>query len=191
MISRCGRRAWGSGSRCRARAASPITRRAAPTSAAARSPARSPSSCRRSTPRVWRCGAGSPPCWGRASRPTRRSPSRRPWCLISEPTVWCPPVADSDLRRRAGPRAVVVLALLLGGITVGYTGVVARHLRDDARDTSRLLGRVFAGLNDPRPDAATDALLDLAAHVRGLGIPIAITDTAGDGTPLGQAPPPH
>src|SRR2546430_12091554 len=27
----------------------------------------------------------------------------------------------------------------------------------------------------PRPDAATDALLDLAAHVRGLGIPIAIT----------------
>jgi len=88
-------------------------------------------------------------------------------------------VADSDLRRRAGPRAVVVLALLLGGITVGYTWVVARHLRDDARDTSRLLGRVFAGLNDPRPDAATDALLDLAAHVRALGIPIAITDTAG------------
>ena len=98
-------------------------------------------------------------------------------------------MADSDLRRRAGPRAVVVLALLLGGITVGYTGVVARHLRDDARDTSRLLGRVFAGLNDPRPDAATDALLDLAAHVRGLGIPIAITDTAGHVTAMDNAPP--
>src|SRR2546425_1036371 len=139
--------------------------------------------------RAWRCPAPSPPCWRRASSPTARSPSRRPWCPISEPTVWFPPVADSDLRRRAGPRAVVVLALLLGGITVGYTWLVARHLGDDARDTSRLLGRVFAGLNDPRPDAATDALLDLAAHVRGLGIPIAITDTAGRVTAMDNAPP--
>src|SRR5256712_10478759 len=114
---------------------------------------------------------------------------RSRWCPTSEPTVWFLPVMDRGLRRRAGPRAVVVLALLLGGITVGYTWVVARHLRDDARDTSRLLGRVFAGLNDPRPDAATDALLDLAAHVRALGIPIAITDTAGRGTPLDNAPP--
>src|SRR3989454_9623813 len=139
--------------------------------------------------RAWRCPAPSPPCWRRASSPTARSPSRRPWCPISEPTVWFPPVADSDLRRRAGPRAVVVLALLLGGITVGYTWVVARHLREDARDTSRLLGRVFAGLNDPRPDAATDALLDLAAQVRALGIPIAITDTAGHVTAMDNAPP--
>src|SRR2546425_5500391 len=140
--------------------------------------------------RAWRCPAPSPLCWRRVSSQTARSPFRPPWCPISEPTVWFPPVADSDLRRRAGPRAVVVLALLLGGITVGYTWVVARHLRDDARDTSRLLGRVFAGLNDPRPDAATDALLDLAAHVRALGIPIAITDTAGRATPPDKPPPP-
>ncbi|PYP28897.1 MAG: hypothetical protein DMD55_03440 [Gemmatimonadetes bacterium] len=87
-----------------------------------------------------------------------------------------------------GPRAVLALALLLGGITVGYAWVVARHLRDDARDTSRLLGRVFAGLNDPRPDAATDALLDLAAQVRALGIPIAVTDTAGHVSAMANAP---
>src|SRR3989442_6103541 len=140
--------------------------------------------------RAWRCPAPSPLCWRRASSQTARSPFRPPWCPISEPTVWFPPVADSDLRRRAGPRAVVVLGLLLGGITVGYTWVVARHLRDDARDTSRLLGRVFAGLNDPRPDAATDALLDLAAQVRALGIPIAITDAAGRGTAMDHLPPP-
>src|SRR2546422_313217 len=139
--------------------------------------------------RAWRCPAPSPLCWRRVSSPTARSPFRPPWCPISEPTVWFPPVADSDLRRRAGPRAVVVLALLLGGITVGYTWVVARHLRDDARDTSRLLGRVFAGLNDPRPDAATDALLDLAAQVRALGIPIAITDAAGRVTAMDNVPP--
>ena len=91
--------------------------------------------------------------------------------------------------RRAGPRAVVALALLLGGISVGYAWVVARHLRDEARDTSRLLGRVFAGLNDPRPDAATNALLDLAAQVRSLGIPIAVTDAAGHVTATANAPP--
>jgi len=88
-------------------------------------------------------------------------------------------VAGNEALRRAGPRAVVALALLLGGLSAGYAWVVARHLRDDARDTSRLLGRVFAGLNDPRADAATNALLDLAAQVRTLGVPIAVTDTAG------------
>ena len=83
------------------------------------------------------------------------------------------------------------LALVLGGITVGSAFVVTRHLRDDARDTSRLLGRVFAGLNDPRPDAATAALLDLAAQVRSLGIPIAVTDTAGRITAMDNAPLPR
>src|SRR2546430_909188 len=74
-------------------------------------------------------------------------------------------------------------------MTVGYAWVVARHLRDDARETSRLLGRVFAGLNDPHPDAATEALLDLARQVRSLGIPIVVTDTAGRITALDNAPP--
>ena len=81
------------------------------------------------------------------------------------------------------------LALLLGGITIWYAWVVARHLRDDARQTSTLLGRVFAGLNDPRPDAATDALLDLARQVRSLGIAIVVMDTAGHITALDNAPP--
>jgi len=105
-------------------------------------------------------------------------------------TGWFRPVARSDRLRRAGAPAVVGLALLLGGITFGYAWVVARHLRDDARGTSRLLGRVFAALNDPRADAATDALLDLAAQVRALGIPIAVTDTAGRVTALDNAPRP-
>ena len=66
--------------------------------------------------------------------------------------------------RRAGPPAVVGLALLLGAITVGYAWVVARHLSDEARRASRAFGLVFAGLNDPRADAATDALLELAGQ---------------------------
>jgi len=98
-------------------------------------------------------------------------------------------VARNGALRRAGPPVVVGLALILGGITVGYGWIVARHLRDDARQTSALLGRVFAGLNDPGPDAATDALLDLARQVRSLGIPIVVTDTAGRITALDNAPP--
>jgi signal transduction histidine kinase len=77
---------------------------------------------------------------------------------------------------------------LFGVLSVGYAWFVARHLRSDARETSRLLGRVFAGLNDPREGAAADALLTLADEVRRLGIPIAVTDTAGRITALDNAP---
>jgi len=90
--------------------------------------------------------------------------------------------------RRAGPPALIAAALLFGVLSVGYAWIVARHLRTDARETSRLLGQVFAGLNDPREGAAADALLVLADEVRRLGIPIAVTDTAGRITALDNAP---
>jgi signal transduction histidine kinase len=92
------------------------------------------------------------------------------------------------LLRRAGPTALVGAALLFGALSLGYAWIVARHLRDDARETSRLLGHVFAGLNDPREGAAADALLALADEVRRLGIPIAVTDTTGRITALDNAP---
>jgi signal transduction histidine kinase len=97
-------------------------------------------------------------------------------------------VAARDTLRRAGPAALVGFALLFGALSVGYAWIVARHLQGDARETSRLLGRVFAGLNDPREGAAADALLGLAAEVRRLGIPIAVTDPAGRITALDNAP---
>src|SRR2546430_4855040 len=94
----------------------------------------------------------------------------------------------SGALRRAGPSALLAAALLFGVLSVGYAWIVARHLRSDARETSRLLGHVFAGLNDPREGAAADALLALADEVRRLGIPIAVTDTAGRVTALDNAP---
>jgi signal transduction histidine kinase len=97
-------------------------------------------------------------------------------------------VARNGRLSRAGPTAVLGLALLLGALSAGYTWVMVRHLRDDARETGRLLGRVFVGLNDPRPDAAANALLDLATQVRALGIPIAVTDAAGRITAMDNAP---
>jgi signal transduction histidine kinase len=93
-----------------------------------------------------------------------------------------------DALRRAGPAALVGAALLFGALSVGYAWVVARHLRNDARETSRLFGQVFAGLNDPREGGAAAALLTLADEVRRLGIPIAVTDTAGRITALDNAP---
>ena len=89
---------------------------------------------------------------------------------------------------RAGPPALIAAALLFGVLSVGYAWIVARHLRNDARETSRLLGHVFAGLNDPREGAAAGALLALADEVRHLGIPLAVTDTAGRITALDNAP---
>jgi signal transduction histidine kinase len=93
-----------------------------------------------------------------------------------------------DVLRRAGPPALIAAALLFGVLSVGYAWIVARHLRNDARETSGMLGRVFAGLNDPREGAAADALLELADEVRQLGIPIAVTDTAGRITAMDNAP---
>jgi signal transduction histidine kinase len=98
-------------------------------------------------------------------------------------------VANAALRR-AGPVVLLGLALLFGALSTGYAWIVARHLRDDARHTSRMLGLVFAGLNDPDPDAAAGALLALASQVRALGVPIAVTDTVGRVTAMDNSPLP-
>jgi hypothetical protein len=89
---------------------------------------------------------------------------------------------------KAREASLVGLVLVLGALSVAYGWVVAGHLRDDARETSRFMGRVFAGLNDPATDAAAEALFDLAAQVRSMGIPIALTDTAGRVTAYDNSP---
>ena len=93
-----------------------------------------------------------------------------------------------DRWRRAGPAALVGAALLFGALSVADAWLVAAHFQDDARNTSRLFGRVFAGLSDPQPDAATGALLDLAGEVRALRLPMAVTDAAGHVTQVANAP---
>jgi signal transduction histidine kinase len=99
-----------------------------------------------------------------------------------------PPVAKREGWRRAGPAALIGAALLFGALSVADAWVVAHHFQDDERNTSRLFGRVFAGLSDPTPDAANGALLDLATEVRAMHLPIAVTDPAGHVTQLANAP---
>ena len=95
--------------------------------------------------------------------------------------------------RRLAPALAVLLVALLAGLSLGSGVLVARHLRADATAVSRLFIGVIAGLNDPEPGAAEEALLRLGEQVRGLGIPIVVTDgtgrvTAAANTPLASAP---
>ena len=88
-------------------------------------------------------------------------------------------MADRGVRRFA-PWLAILLVALLGVLSVGTSLVVARHLRDDAVALSRLYSRVFTGLNTPEEGAELEALLDLAEEVGRTGIPIVLTDGAGN-----------
>lgn len=86
------------------------------------------------------------------------------------------------------PVLVVLLVALLAGLSIGSGWIVLRHFRRDATSMSRLYSGVFAGLNDPRPGAAVDALLRLGEQVRLGGIPLVVTDTAGRVTAAANLP---
>lgn len=90
--------------------------------------------------------------------------------------------------RRFAPGAAIVLVALLAGLSVGTSLLVAGYLRESAVTASRLYAVVFDALNDPEPDAASSALLELGAQVRELGIPLVVTDSAGQVTAVANLP---
>jgi signal transduction histidine kinase len=51
-----------------------------------------------------------------------------------------------------------------------------------------MYARVYNGLSDPDPDAATAALLDLSRHIRESGVPMILTDTRGRATDTANVP---
>ena len=72
----------------------------------------------------------------------------------------------------------MLLALLLGAYML-FSRRVVLELRRDAGRSGQMYARVFRALADPRPDAANDALLDLARHIDALGVPVIVTDNRG------------
>ncbi|HTK56610.1 MAG TPA: hypothetical protein VL295_07290, partial [Gemmatimonadales bacterium] len=90
--------------------------------------------------------------------------------------------------RRWAPTLVVGLVALLAGLSVGTSWMMARHLRQDASAIGQLYSGVFAGLNDPRPGAAEEALLRLGALVREKGLPLVVTDGLGQVTAADNLP---
>lgn len=87
-------------------------------------------------------------------------------------------------------RTVWMLAALAAALTLVFAGVVANHLRRDARGASQLYARVFVGLLSAREGGATDALLQLATEIRREGIPIVVTNAAGVATDTANLPEP-
>jgi signal transduction histidine kinase len=90
--------------------------------------------------------------------------------------------------RRAAVEIVLALAVVLGGISVWQAWDIAGHLRSEARDTSRMFGRIVGGLSDPTTGTDTEVLLELAGRIRDAGIPFVITDSAGRPTASANLP---
>ena len=91
--------------------------------------------------------------------------------------------------RRLAPVTLVsvcVAALLVWYVI--YTQGVVRELRREASRVGVMYARVYDGLNDPGPDAANTALLDLSRHIRESGVPLVITDSKGNPTDTANLP---
>ncbi len=90
--------------------------------------------------------------------------------------------------RRVPPEVVLALVLVLGGVSLWQAWDIAGQLRGQARETSRLFGRVVGGLSDPEPGADTETLLQLVRQIREQGIPLIATDSAGRPTASANLP---
>jgi signal transduction histidine kinase len=91
--------------------------------------------------------------------------------------------------RRLAPVTLITLGVL-GLLTwyVIYTRGVVRELRQEASRVGLMYARVYNGLSDPNPDAATAALLDLSRHIRESGVPMILTDMQGIPTDTANVP---
>ncbi len=86
------------------------------------------------------------------------------------------------MRRSAPAMLAIVGVLALLTWYVAYTQTVVRDLRREASRVGLMYARVYDALNDTNPDAANSALLDLATQIREAGVPLVLTDTAGNPT---------
>jgi signal transduction histidine kinase len=81
-------------------------------------------------------------------------------------------------RRAPAVLLVIGFAGLLGSYAF-YTQQVLAELRHEARQSGLMSARVFRALSDPSEGASTAAVLDLAQHIREIGVPVVVTDPRG------------
>jgi signal transduction histidine kinase len=81
---------------------------------------------------------------------------------------------------------VMVLVALLLGSYVLFTQRVVAELRGEAQRTSEMFAEVLAA-QSPNVDPAS-ALLELANHIRESGVPMIVTDSAGNPTAVANLP---
>jgi signal transduction histidine kinase len=89
------------------------------------------------------------------------------------------PAARKPLARlkRAGPEISLALIIVLAVVSVWQAWNLARHLSEDARETSQIYGRAIAALSEPGSDA--DLLLRISQDIQNTGIPVVLTDANG------------
>ncbi|MGI8549035.1 MAG: hypothetical protein ACR2M1_17215, partial [Gemmatimonadaceae bacterium] len=92
------------------------------------------------------------------------------------------------MRRSAPLWAVVAGVVLLLTWYVIYMRGVVTDLRVEASRVGKMYARVYDGLTDPNPDAATTALQDLSLTIRESGVPVIVTDTRGNVTASANLP---
>jgi signal transduction histidine kinase len=90
--------------------------------------------------------------------------------------------------RRVAPvlfLAIGVVALLVWWLV--YTQRVVTELRREAARSSQMYARVYQALSQEGDDG-TSALLDLSRYIRQAGVPVIVTNTAGDPTAYANLP---
>ena len=80
---------------------------------------------------------------------------------------------------RHGPEIALALVVLLSGVSLWQAWNLSGQLRNEATQASRIYGRVIAALNDTASTAQTDALLEVVREIGQTGLPVVVTDSAG------------
>jgi signal transduction histidine kinase len=91
--------------------------------------------------------------------------------------------------RRGSPELILaaLIALLLGSI-LWYTHHVVGDLRLEAERSSRIYARIYHALGDTTEGAGTQALLGLSRSIVEQGVPVIVTDAAGNPTAAANLP---
>ena len=92
------------------------------------------------------------------------------------------------MRRLAPVTLITIGVLTLLTWYVIYTRGVVRELRQEASRVGLMYARVYKGLTDQNPDAATAALFDLSRQIRESGVPMILTDEQGKPTDNANLP---
>lgn len=92
------------------------------------------------------------------------------------------PRGRSERLRRLAPGAALLLVAILAGLSVGSSWYVARQLRQQALVASQIYSITYRGLIETDPDGVTAALVDIGTRVSRLGLPLVLTNSAGNVT---------
>ena len=84
--------------------------------------------------------------------------------------------------RRAAPTIAVVLAFVVGGVSLWQALGIVSHLRSEARSQTRIFGSIVAALQDTTPELQTNQLVAIVRQITETGLRLVLTDPSGNVT---------